>query len=85
MRFSLIEMEGNPPIDVLHLTWMYMDLHDASYKRQGIGRRCLQLVKEASGMEITVSENDGKSRENGSHLTNDAPVFVAQMKSEKIL
>ena len=85
MIFLPIELPGYPPMEVLFLKWMYMNLHDASYKRQGIGRKCLQLVRECSGMNIVTSESNGHKRDDGGHLTGDAPAFVAKMRTEGII
>lgn len=41
------------------LTWMYMDLLDSSYKRNGIGREALQFHREAFGYPIQVAQHDG--------------------------
>ena len=71
--------------DYLKLCWAYLDLVDASYRRQGIGRECLKRVKEFSGFDIVAEDHDGVQREDGSHLTNDAPGFVAQMRREHLI
>ena len=71
--------------DYLKLRWAYLDLIDSSYLRQGIGRECLTRVKEFSDLAIVTEDHDGVQREDGSHLTNDAPGFVARMRREHLI
>jgi len=68
-----------------YITRMYLDLSGDSYKRKGIGRKCLQFFKELTGCPIFASENDGIRKDDGSHLTEDAPSFVAKMREEGII
>ena len=68
-----------------HIKWMYMDLIDTSYKHQGIGREALKFFKEVYDTPIKASENNGIRKEDGSHLTADAPYFVEKMKNEGII
>ncbi|MCY4002368.1 MAG: hypothetical protein OXF33_01455 [Rhodospirillales bacterium] len=84
MTFRSIEMPSTGP-DHLHLTQAFLDTSDRSYLRKGIGRRCLELVREISGLSITASEHDGLPREDGSHLTGDAPGFVDKMRAEGLI
>ena len=69
----------------LKLCWAYLDLVDSSYRFQGIGRECLKQVRELSGLAIVAAENDGMQRDDGSHLTGDAPGFVARMQAEGLI
>jgi hypothetical protein len=69
----------------LKLCWAYLDLKDSSYLRQGIGRECLKRVKEFSDLSIVAENHDGVQRDDGSHLTNHAPAFVAQMRRERLI
>jgi hypothetical protein len=71
--------------DYLKLRWAHLDLIDSSYLRQGIGRECLKRVKEFSDLAIVAEDHDGVQREDGSHLTNDAPGFVARMRHEHLI
>ncbi len=64
---------------------MTLDLIDSSYKRKGIGRESLKFFKEITGTQIVASENDGIRKDDGSHLTGDAPVFVSKMQEEGII
>ena len=82
MQFRAIEYpKGYETIEVLHL-W-HMDF--GSYKGQGIGRRCLELVLEHSGSEITASDDDGVRKDDGSHLIGDGLVFVARMRQDGLI
>ena len=85
MEFRLIEGPGDGLGDELKLTSAYLDKSGPEYKGQGIGRRCLQLVRAASGLEITADEFDGQRQDDGSHLTGDAPGFVATMREEGLI
>lgn len=68
-----------------HITWMYMDLVDGSYKHRGIGREALSFFSEVYGLPIRASENNGFTKQDGSHLTADAPTFVQKMRDEGII
>lgn len=86
MRFDHIEgASDRGDDDYIRSTWSYMDLLDGTYKHQGIGRRCLQIIKECWDLPIIAATNDGRQREDGSHLTGDAPEFVARMVKEGLL
>jgi len=60
------------------LTRMYNEV----YKGEGLGRAALEFFKEASRSKLYVSPNDGQTRDDGSHLTEDAPGFAAKMIKE---
>lgn len=51
----------------------------------GLGRAALEFFKEYTGAEVFAREYDGQVRDDGSHLTEDAPGFVAKMIDEGIL
>lgn len=69
----------------LKLTWAYLDQSDPVWCRQGIGQEILRQVKEVSGCPIVASDNDGIRHDDGSHLTGDAPGFVARMREEGLI
>lgn len=69
----------------LKLVWAYLDQSDPAWCRQGIGREILHQVKECSGFQILASDNDGMKHDDGSHLTGDAPAFVAKMRDEGLI
>ncbi len=71
--------------DNYYITWMYLDLKNSEYTHQGIGRQALILFKENYGLPITAASNDGIRRDDGSHLTGDAPGFVGKMREEGII
>lgn len=66
----------------LKLVWAYLDQIDPAWCRQGIGREILRQVTESSGFQIFASDDDGIKHDDGSHLTGDAPAFVAKMRDE---
>ena len=84
MEFRMIEDDGHGT-NRLRLTWAYLDQAGSEYKYQGIGRCCLELVRQVSGMEIVAAEDDGLQKDDGSHLTGDAPEFVAKMREEGLI
>jgi len=69
----------------LKLVWAYLDQSDPAWCRQGIGREVLRNVKEYSDCTIVTSDNDGTVHDDGSHLTGDAPAFVARMREEGLI
>jgi len=84
LEFHEIEMDSRAP-SVLRFTSAFLEGPDGSYRRQGIGRRCLQLIREISDMEIVAADDDGQRRDDGSHLTGDAPAFVTRMREEGLI
>lgn len=82
LEFRIIDDEYE---SYLKLCWAYMDLKDEQFKFQGIGRECLRLVKEVSGLPIVTSDHDGQQQNDGSHLTGDAPAFVERMRKEGLI
>lgn len=63
------------------LTRMYTN----SAKKGGIGRAALEFFKEASHSNIYTSPTDGIPRDDGSHLTGDALIFVNKMINEGLI
>jgi hypothetical protein len=55
------------------------------YKRQGLGTEAVKMFIEIFGVEVYVRENDGSTREDGSHLTEDAPAFVEKLMNLGLL
>ena len=84
IEFTEIDMPDNE-MNILKMRWAYLDQLGGSYLRQGIGRRCLELVKAFSSLGIIAAANDGQQQEDGSHLTGDAPGFVAKMRREGVI
>ncbi|RKH63751.1 hypothetical protein [Corallococcus aberystwythensis] len=85
LEFRVIERDERSP-NTLYLSRAYLDGLGGSFVHQGIGRQCLVLVARESGMQIYASDDDGLgSKEDGSHLTGDAPGFVARMREERVL
>lgn len=54
-------------------------------KQMGLGRAAIEFFKDVTGATIYTRPNDGIRRDDGSHLTEDAPAFVAKMQSEGII
>ena len=68
-----------------YINWMYLDQLSDKYKKKGIGRACLEFFSESFGMPIFAASNDGHTREDGSHLTGDAPGFISRMRDEGLV
>ena len=60
-------------------------MYSNQVKNSGIGRAILEYFREAVGSPIYVSPNDGRVRDDGSHLTEDAPSFVNHMIKEGLI
>ena len=50
-----------------------------NYKKSGLGRAALEFFIQYTGAEVYARPNDGMVRDDGSHLTEDAPGFVHKM------
>jgi hypothetical protein len=68
-----------------YITWMYLDQLSDKYKKKGIGRACLEFFSESFQMPIYAAHNDGNRRQDGSHLTGDAPGFISRMRTEGLV
>jgi hypothetical protein len=84
MEFQEIE-SPEPSPNCLRLTWAYLNKLDKSYLRQGIGGEVLRLVQDVSGLGIIASDDDGRTKQDGSHLTGDAPAFVRRMREKGLI
>lgn len=82
LKFRLIDCDQH---ESLKLCWAYLDRSGRQYLRQGIGRACLKQVRQLSGLQIIAEEHDGVPQDDGSHLTGDAPSFVARMRQERLI
>ena len=68
------------------MTYAFMDKQGNTYKRRGIGRAALELFHEfAGGVPLVARDHDGQRRNDGSHLTGDAPAFVAAMETVRLI
>lgn len=54
-------------------------------KGQGLGRATIEFFTEYFDATVWARNNDGIEREDGSHLTEDAPSFVDKMIEEGLL
>jgi hypothetical protein len=82
MEFYEVEI---PHGNVLKLAWAFLDKLDGQYLHQGIGRQILKLVWERYRMPIIAEDDDGIQKDDGSHLTGDAPAFIARMREEGLI
>lgn len=84
-RIELDSREDASGRQEFFLTWGYLDMKGEQYKRQGIGRAALKFHHEMFGAPIYAQSDDGVRRDDGSHLTQDAPGFVAAMRKEGLI
>lgn len=57
----------------------------AEFKESGLGRAALEFFKGYTGFDVYARTHDGIVRDDGSHLTEDAPGFVMKMINEGLL
>lgn len=62
-----------------------MRMYSNDAKQSGLGRAALEYFRDVVGFPIYVSSNDGLTKNDGSHLTEDAPGFVAKMIEEQLI
>lgn len=82
VEFREIEVEHG---SYYKLKWMYLDKLNKAYKQKGLGRACVELFNDYFDVIVSAAENDGQPQDDGSHLTQDAPGFVAQLRNEGLI
>lgn len=55
------------------------------YPKQGIGEAALRFFIEETDSVVWTRMNDGFVRDDGSHLTEDAPHFVGKMQDKGLI
>ena len=80
-----LEFNYDDRLNSLKLCWAYLDLLDNTYVHQGIGRKILQIMIDRFDYPITAEPDDGQTTSDGSHLTGNAPSFVAKMREEGLI
>jgi hypothetical protein len=53
--------------------------------QSGLGRAALEFFIDMTGASVYTRENDGETRDDGSHLTEDATIFVPRMQAEGLI
>jgi len=84
----ILSLKEDVPSRLAHyyyITSMFMNLRDDSYLCNGIGRAALIFFKDFYSLPIKASKNDGLRKDDGSHLTGNAPGFVEKMRNEGII
>lgn len=76
-----VEDDDFPQSDHYHITHLALD----RCRRQGLGRRCLQLHREVFNSPISAGTNNGSINDDGSHLTGDGPAFIETMRQEGLI
>ncbi len=51
----------------------------------GLGKAALEFFIDYTGSKIVTRPEGGSTRSDGSHLTEDAPMFVSRMKKAKLI
>ena len=82
IEFRLIGGASARDDDYLKITWAYLDQQNGAYLNQGIGTECVRRMRDETGLSICTAENDGHKKEDGSHLTGDAPAFVDGLRKQ---
>lgn len=80
-----IEFKYDDYEDAHKIIWMYLDKLGDNYKRQGIGKECVKFYKEFFDCRVYAEQNDGIRKDDGSHLTGDAPGFVQSLRDQGII
>jgi hypothetical protein len=76
----LVENDMGPSRDFLKMTNAFLEGNNGQFLHQGIGTRCIELLREVTGFSICVARHDGQRQEDGSHLTGDAPAFADKLE-----
>lgn len=84
-KIGSIEFSYDDDFDKHKLKWMYLDELDDRYKRMGIGTAIVLFYKDYFDCLVYAEYNDGITKDDGSHLTQDAPVFVDNLRKQKII
>ncbi|UWQ57285.1 hypothetical protein K3722_12195 [Leisingera caerulea] len=82
IQFRFIEF---PSGEVLKMTHAFLDELGPRYLDQGIGTECVRLMREATGLPIIASPDDGSVKPDGSHLTGRAPAFVEKLIAKGLI
>jgi hypothetical protein len=64
----------------LKMTNAFLEGRDRQYLYLGIGTRCIELLRQETGLPIYVARHDGLTQADGSHLTGDAPAFADKLE-----
>lgn len=82
IELSLIESDHS---DHYRIVSMFLDKDGGGYLRQGIGRESLKQHIAIFNTSIIAADDDGIRKNDGSHLTGDAPGFINQMREEGLV
>jgi hypothetical protein len=74
------EVDDNASFDFFRVTHLELETPSGT----GVGRRCLQFHKELFGCRIEAGV-EGLRMDDGSHLTERGPGFMARMREEGIV
>lgn len=62
-----------------------MRMYTNTYKKTGLGSAALSYFLDIYGGPLYTSPDDGLTRDDGSHLTEDAPSFVRYMIAKGVI
>jgi hypothetical protein len=82
ITFRLIEEPKSPFEDVTmcRLTHAFIEGGEGRYQGHGVGTEAVRFYIERTGYELELPENDGIQKDDGSHLVNAGPAFVASLR-----
>jgi hypothetical protein len=80
-----LEFSYDEDFDKHKLKWMHLDKLGDKYKRMGIGTAAILFYKDFFNCLVYAEYNDGIQKDDGSHLTQDAPVFVDKLRNQGII
>ena len=65
------------------LTNIYLD-KIPGYKACGIGTKIVEAIQECTGMRVLMRRDNGATRDDGSHPTQDAPGFFSHLAKQNL-
>lgn len=80
-----LEFSNVDDFDKYKLRWMYLDKLGNQYKKMGIGTAAILFDKDFFDCAVYADYNDGIPKDDGSHLTQDAPSFVGKLRDQGII
>jgi hypothetical protein len=84
LSFRLIEEPISPyeEATICRLTHAFIEGGGGKYQKHGIGTEAVRFYLECTGHTLELPENDGLQKDDGSHLVNLGPVFVASLRKK---
>lgn len=85
LSFRCYEVPLSPYEDrtICRLTHAFLEGHDGRYRRHGVATQAVRFYLVCTGYYLELPENDGIRKDDGSHLVNDGPGFVASLRDKQ--